>query len=152
VWKCDTVHIFGKNDNKCHVVCSKSTDFSEEHSTSIFMVKASGKQSHMLSCWFRAWLSLWPWIWRWCVPPKHRLNFSVLHGVISHKKKLVITSAVRTSNPTNFMIPRSIYVLCWSSFSLLAYWFRLGSGMMYSFVKVAVIGNIKSKLKQKFGW
>jgi hypothetical protein len=33
------------------------------------------------------------------VPPKRRLTFNGLHGVISHKIELFITTAVRTSNP-----------------------------------------------------
>jgi hypothetical protein len=32
-------------------------------------------------------------------PPKHRLTFNGLHGVISHNIELFITAAVRTSNP-----------------------------------------------------
>jgi hypothetical protein len=35
------------------------------------------------------------------VPPKRRLTFNGLHGVISQKIELFITTAVRTSNPTN---------------------------------------------------
>jgi hypothetical protein len=31
---------------------------------------------------------------------KHRFTFSVLHGIISQKIKLFITTVVRTSNPT----------------------------------------------------
>jgi hypothetical protein len=35
------------------------------------------------SCWFTDWLILSFWRWRQCVPPKCRLTFNVLHGVIS---------------------------------------------------------------------
>jgi hypothetical protein len=41
-----------------------------------------------------------PWRWRWHVPPKRPLTFNGLHGVISQKMELFITTAVRTSNPT----------------------------------------------------
>jgi hypothetical protein len=51
--------------------------------------------------WFLAWLILWPWWWRWHVPPKCWLTFNGLHGVISQKTELFITTAVRTSNPTS---------------------------------------------------
>jgi hypothetical protein len=34
------------------------------------------------------------------VPPKHRLTSNGLHGVISQKIEIFITTAVRTSNPT----------------------------------------------------
>jgi hypothetical protein len=36
------------------------------------------------------------------VPPKRRLTFNGLHGVISQKIVLFITTAVRTSNPAQF--------------------------------------------------
>jgi hypothetical protein len=37
------------------------------------------------------------------VPPKHRLTFNGLHGVISQKIVLSVTIAVRTSNPTQML-------------------------------------------------
>jgi hypothetical protein len=40
-----------------------------------------------------------PWRWRRYVPPKLLLTFNGLHGVISQKKVLFITTALRTSNP-----------------------------------------------------
>jgi hypothetical protein len=52
------------------------------------------------SCWFLAWLILGPRRWRRHVPPKRRLTFNGLQGVISQKILLFITTAVRTSNPT----------------------------------------------------
>jgi hypothetical protein len=45
-------------------------------------------------------LFLRPWIWRRYVPPKRRLKLNGLHGVISQKIILFITTAVKTSNPT----------------------------------------------------
>jgi hypothetical protein len=49
-------------------------------------------------------LSPWPILQLWkCkqyVPPKHRLNFNGLHGVISQKIVVFITTGVRTSTPT----------------------------------------------------
>jgi hypothetical protein len=34
------------------------------------------------------------------VPPKHRLTFNELHGVISQKIELFIATTLRTTNPT----------------------------------------------------
>jgi hypothetical protein len=36
------------------------------------------------------------------IPPKRRLTFNGLHGVIFHKRELLITTVVRTSNPTRY--------------------------------------------------
>jgi hypothetical protein len=55
------------------------------------------------SCWSLAWLSLRPWMW-WHVTPRRRLTFNGLHGVISQKIELFITTGVRTSSPTNYMM------------------------------------------------
>jgi hypothetical protein len=44
-------------------------------------------------------LFLRPWRWMRYVPPKRRLQLNRLHGIISHKTILFITTAVRTSNP-----------------------------------------------------
>jgi hypothetical protein len=70
-----------------------STDVSEERIASIFTVeeyaeqetrvKAGGKQS-----------------WRRYIPPKHRPTFNGLHGFMSQKIILFISTAVRTSNRT----------------------------------------------------
>jgi hypothetical protein len=43
---------------------------------------------HLLSRWFLAWLIPQPWRWRRHVPPKRRLTFNGLHGVISKKTEL----------------------------------------------------------------
>jgi hypothetical protein len=51
---------------------------------------------HLLSCWFLAWLILWPWRWRHCALPKCRLFLNGLHGIISQKLELIITTAVRS--------------------------------------------------------
>jgi hypothetical protein len=45
-------------------------------------------------------LILWPWRWRRYVPPERQLTFNRLHSIISQKTVLLITTAVRTSNPT----------------------------------------------------
>jgi hypothetical protein len=45
-------------------------------------------------------LFLRPWRWWRYVPPKRRLKLNGLHGVISQKMILFITTALRTSNPT----------------------------------------------------
>jgi hypothetical protein len=44
-------------------------------------------------------LILRPWRWRRYVPPKRRLNFNRLHGVITQKIVFFITTSVRTTNP-----------------------------------------------------
>jgi hypothetical protein len=80
------------------VVCWVATDVSEEHIASIFRVEAC----HLLTCWFLLKLFLWPWRGRRYVPPKRRLQLNRLHGVISQKMVLFITTAVKTSNPTCF--------------------------------------------------
>jgi hypothetical protein len=50
---------------------------------------------HLLSCCFLfAWLILRPWKWRRHVPPKHRLTFNGLHGVISQKTVLFASTLV----------------------------------------------------------
>jgi hypothetical protein len=53
------------------------------------------------SCWFYAWNSLHPWRWRWHVPPKCRLIFNRLHGIIPQKVELFVTTVVRTLNTQN---------------------------------------------------
>jgi hypothetical protein len=57
----------------------------------------------LASRWFLAWLLLWSWRRRRHVAPKRRLTFNGLHGVISQKIELFITTAVRTSSPTQFL-------------------------------------------------
>jgi hypothetical protein len=61
-------------------------------------MQASG--CHLLSRWFLAWFILRPWRRRRHVPPKRRLTFNGLHGVISQKIELFLTTAVRTANDT----------------------------------------------------
>jgi phage shock protein PspC (stress-responsive transcriptional regulator) len=74
----------------------------------------------IVSCWFLAWLILPPWKSRRYIPPKRRLNFNGLQGVISHKTKLFITTALRTSDSSTGC-PKSlqpmgllfiIYIIC----------------------------------------
>jgi hypothetical protein len=38
-----------------------------------------------VSNWFLVWLNSSPWLWRRHVPPKRRLTFTRLHGIISQK-------------------------------------------------------------------
>jgi hypothetical protein len=78
-----------------------STDVSEEHISSC----------HLLSRWFLARHFFQIWRWRQYVPPKLRLTFNGLHGVISQKIVLFITTAVRTSNPTDWRGSRLIHSL-----------------------------------------
>jgi hypothetical protein len=54
-----------------------------------------------VSCWFHTWLILWPWRLSKHIPPKCFLTFSGLHSIISQKIGLFITTAVRTSYPTD---------------------------------------------------
>jgi hypothetical protein len=42
--------------------------------------------------------------WRQHVPPKCWLTFNGLHGVITQKIELFITTAARTSDPTNYIM------------------------------------------------
>jgi hypothetical protein len=67
-------------------------------------VGAKGSACLLLSRWFLAGLILRPWRWRQYVPLKHWLTFNGLHGVISQKIVLFITTAMITSNPTQLHI------------------------------------------------
>jgi hypothetical protein len=51
----------------------------------IFILEGSNEKLFFrpASCWFFAWLILRPWRWRRLVPPKSRLTFNVLHGVVT---------------------------------------------------------------------
>jgi hypothetical protein len=51
------------------------------------------------ACWFLAWLILRPSKWRYA-PPKRRMAFNELNGVIFQNLRLFITTAVRSQNPT----------------------------------------------------
>jgi hypothetical protein len=53
-----------------------------------------------VASWLLAWLILGSWRWRQHVCPKCQLTFNGLHGIISQKTKLFITTTVRTSDPT----------------------------------------------------
>jgi hypothetical protein len=59
---------------------------------------------HLLSRWFRTQLIYLPSRWRQHVPPKRRLAFRGLHGLISQKTEHFMTTAVRTAIPTKHMI------------------------------------------------
>jgi hypothetical protein len=61
---------------------------------------------------FFPWLILRLWRWRRHVPPKRRLTFNGLHGVISRKAELFITTGVRTSNPTFEIVRPSNTHIC----------------------------------------
>jgi hypothetical protein len=52
-----------------------------------------------LACSLLCWTILRPWRWRRYVPPKRRVPLNALHSVISQKKILFKTTAVKTSNP-----------------------------------------------------
>jgi hypothetical protein len=53
-----------------------------------------------------------PWRWRRYVPPKRRLFFNGLHGVMSQEIALFITITVRTSDPTAVSLCALISVSC----------------------------------------
>jgi hypothetical protein len=61
------------------------------------------------------------------VPPKRRLTFNGLHGVISQKTELFITTAVRTSNPT-----QSLFILRIIGNALTPGRFKIKEGGAYS--------------------
>jgi hypothetical protein len=65
---------------------------------------------HLLTCWFLLKLFLRHWRWRRYVPPKRQLELNGLHGVISQKMILFITTTVKTSNSTRWKL-----FLCFSS-------------------------------------
>jgi hypothetical protein len=46
---------------------------------------------HQISHWFLAWLILSPWRWKQRAPPKRRLTFNGLYGVIYQKTELFIS-------------------------------------------------------------
>jgi hypothetical protein len=55
-----------------------------------------------------------PWRWRRYFPPKRWLTLNGLHGVIFQKMILFITTAVKTSNPTQLWREFVTTVLCHS--------------------------------------
>jgi hypothetical protein len=79
---------------KSRVVRWKWTDVSEVHVISIFTVEGLLRLLPA-SGWFLAWPFLRRWRWKWHVPPKRLLTFTRIHGVISQKTELFITTAVR---------------------------------------------------------
>jgi hypothetical protein len=56
-------------------------------------------------------LILVPWRWKRNVPLKCRLTFNGLHGVITQKIEIFITTDVSTSNPTYLSMFSSLYQL-----------------------------------------
>jgi hypothetical protein len=74
---------------------------------------------------FSCWLIFRPWTWRRYVPPKSRLTFNGLQGIISQKMVLFITTDVRTPNPTILKWFKTIWneVLCVIFFLLVIFHF-----------------------------
>jgi hypothetical protein len=68
----------------------------------------------LFSRWFLALLVLLPRRWRRCVPPKCQLAFNGLHGVISKKIVLFITTAMRTQISMKYCVIRfiSVHSIC----------------------------------------
>jgi hypothetical protein len=58
--------------------------------TGTYRLHLQSKTRYLLSasCWFLSWNTLAPWRWRRHVPPKRRLTFNGLHGVISQQTEL----------------------------------------------------------------
>jgi hypothetical protein len=54
----------------------------------------------LASFWFLAWIVFRPSRWRRHVSPKIVLTFNGLHGIISQKIELFVTTSMRTSDPT----------------------------------------------------
>jgi hypothetical protein len=86
---------------------------------------------HLLSRWFHAGLILLPWRWRWYVPPKRRLTFNGLHGVISQKILLffeaVILVIVNIANSGTCDLFSAISRWFWGNSFLTAFSFSLNS-------------------------
>jgi hypothetical protein len=78
----------------------KSVAISEENVASIFSLLWLPPAS----CSFLAWFILQHWTGRRRVPPRGRLNFNDLLGVIPQKTGLCITTAVRTSNLNSLLV------------------------------------------------
>jgi hypothetical protein len=76
------------------VVCWVTTDFRRNISPSSSECFPPACLLVLLNLFLR------PWRWRRYVPPKRPLTLNGLHGVISQKMILFITTAVKTSNPT----------------------------------------------------
>jgi hypothetical protein len=94
---------------KYRTVCSKSTDVSEEHAISMFMIEEWTKQGgNMKQVASRAGLFLGSFrFWRRILPVKRRLNFRGLHGDISRKTEQLraLTCPAATAEPTLVTAP-----------------------------------------------
>jgi hypothetical protein len=87
-----------------------------------FSKPASKQVASLLNIFLR------PWRWRRYVPPKRRLKLNGLHGAISQKMILFITTAVKTSNPTKSDIVDMPV--------LLIQWMRLPSSSVNEFIVI----------------
>jgi hypothetical protein len=74
---------------------------------------------NLLSRWFLGRLILRPWKWRRHVPPKHRLTFNGLYGVISQKIELhnhgrekLFNIIYRSAVSMRILIQNSRYFIC----------------------------------------
>jgi hypothetical protein len=56
------------------------------------------------SYWFLACLILQNWRWKQYIPLKCQMTFNGLHSITSQKIELIITTTVRTANPTNLLM------------------------------------------------
>jgi hypothetical protein len=76
-------------------------------------------------------LILRPWRWRRYVPPKRQLTFNGLHGIVSQKIEVFITTAVRTSNPTLEVCSEHYARSTWAAFvtRTMCQWYECSSSI-----------------------
>jgi hypothetical protein len=93
-----------------------STDVSEEHIASILRVEEISPARNQRARRWQAgfplvycWIFLRPWGWRRYVPPKRRWTLNGLHGVISQKMVLFVTTAMKTSNPNRRIVGHVVF-------------------------------------------
>jgi hypothetical protein len=95
---------------KMEAICSTETSIDIRRTTRRYIPEDSTLHNHRCenlkswlclppACSLVCWTILLPWRWRRYVSPKHRVQLDGLHGVISQKMILFITTAVKTSNP-----------------------------------------------------
>jgi hypothetical protein len=94
--------------NNQDVWCSAASA-SRVHTSFLLLLHILGNQKvrHWVSFQYRNFYTKFHENWT-TVPPKRQLTFNGLHGVVSLKIAIIITTAVRTSNPTC-----SLYNLTW---------------------------------------
>jgi hypothetical protein len=69
------------------------------------------KPGYVLHAGSFAWFIFRLWRWRQYVPPKRQLNFNRLQIVISKKIKFFITTSMKTSVPTKYIMVFLLYAI-----------------------------------------